>query len=47
MDEAIDRVGNDAFGMQTLPKRISFHAQADEVIGSKELESLVAGDCHE
>jgi hypothetical protein len=32
--------------MQLAPKRICFHAQADEVIGPKVVESLIPGKRH-
>ncbi len=46
VDVAIDDVGHHALGMQLAPKRICFHAQADEVIGPKVVESLVPGNRH-
>ena len=40
VDVAVDNVGDYALGMQLAPKRIGFHAQADEVIRAKIIESL-------
>ena len=46
VDVAVNDVGHHALGMQLAPKRIGFHAQANEVIRSEIIESLRPGNRH-
>ena len=46
VDVAVNDVGYYALWMQLAPKRISFHTQADEVIGTEIIESLSPGNRH-
>src|SRR5437588_6568730 len=43
---AIDNVSNHALGMQFAPDGVGLHADADEVIGAKQVESLLFGEGH-
>src|SRR5205809_3213817 len=43
---AIDDVSDHALGMQFAPDGVGLHADADEVIGAKQVESLLFGEGH-
>src|SRR5437870_4560320 len=43
---AIDDVGDHALGMQFAPDGVGFHADADQVIGAKQIYSLCFGEGH-
>src|SRR5437899_2331679 len=43
---AIDDVGDHALGMQFTAHGVSFHADADQVIGAKQIYSLCFGEGH-
>src|SRR5438477_846215 len=43
---AIDNVSNHALGMQFTAHGVSFHADADQVIGAKQIYSLCFGEGH-
>ncbi len=43
---AVDDVGSNAFRMQPAAHRISFHADADQVVGAEQVESLLFGQGH-
>src|SRR5579871_564633 len=44
---AVDDVGNHALGMQLAPKSIGFHPNANQVIGTKQVECLLFCKGHE
>src|ERR1700742_4502298 len=46
VDVAVDDVGDDALGMQFAAQCIRFHAETDQVVGAKIIESLSPGDGH-
>src|SRR5438132_14277475 len=43
---AIDDVGDHALGMQFTAHGVSFHADADQIIGAKQIDSLYFGEGH-
>ena len=45
-EEAVDGVGDDAFGVEGAAECVGFHADADEVVGGEAVEGLLAGDSH-
>src|SRR5205814_8691081 len=47
VDIAVDLVGDDVTGMQPLAKRVSFHGDADQVIGAKHVERLGISQAHD
>ena len=46
IDVAVDDVGDDAFGMQLAAHRVGFHADADQVVGTEQVEGLLFGQGH-
>ena len=46
IDVAVDDVGDHALGMQLAPHGVRFHPDADQVVGPKNLESLLFGQRH-
>ena len=46
VDVAVDDVGGDAFGMQLAAHRVGFHADADQIVGAEQVESLLFGQGH-
>ncbi len=44
--DAVDGVGDDAFGVEGAAEGVGFHADADEVVGGEAVEGLLAGDSH-
>src|ERR1700685_980674 len=46
IDVAIDNVGGHTFGMELAAKGIGLHADADQIIGVKQIESLLLGQGH-
>src|SRR5438093_525119 len=42
----VDDVGDHALGVQPAPRRVGFHADADQVIGLEEIEGLLLGQGH-
>ena len=43
---AVDDVGSHAFGMKLAAHRVGFHADADQVVGTEQVESLLFGQGH-
>src|SRR5207245_2590727 len=43
---AIDDVGDHALGVQPAPRRVGFHADADQVIGLEQITGLLLGQGH-
>src|SRR6266478_4384089 len=46
IDVAIDDVGGNAFRVKLPAQRVSFHADADEVVGTEQVEGLLFGQGH-
>ena len=46
VDVAVDDVGDHAFGMQAAAHRVGLHADADQVIGAKQLQRFSFGQGH-
>ena len=46
IDVAVDDVGDHAFRMQAAAQGVCFHADADEVVGAKQIEGLCFGQGH-
>src|SRR5580692_5992857 len=46
VDVAVDDVGNGSLRMQLAAHRIRFHADPDQIIGAKHLQSLLLGQRH-
>ena len=44
VDVAVDDVGDDALGMQLAAHGVGLHADADQVVGPKQIEGFCAGD---
>jgi hypothetical protein len=44
--DAVDGVGDDAFGVEGAAECVGLHADADEVVGGEAVEGLLAGDSH-
>ena len=46
VDVAIDDVADDAFGVEAAADRVSFHADADQIVAVEAVESLFARNAH-
>ena len=46
VEEAVDGVADDAFGVEGAAERVGLHADADEVVGGEAVEGLLASDTH-
>ena len=45
-EEAVEGVGDDAFGVEGAAECVGLHADADEVVGGEAVEGLLACDTH-